>query len=379
MNSTNRLRYLISLLSLSLICLLGSACSDGNGNTTPATPISVSTDSFDFGAEGGESTLTFSSPGEWDAVPSESWIKLIKSDQLKHEGKIIVKVEANNSRDPRSGEITIVSGAVSAKVVVSQAGMAATPVDPTISVPEGYKLIWNDEFDGTSLNGTDWTHEVKGPGWVNNELQNYVNATYGGKPVTEVNEGSLKINCFKASDGKICSGRIYAKVNTGWKYGIFEAAIKLPKGKGTWPAFWMMPVNNDFNANPWPKCGEIDIMEEVGYHPEYTSSSIHCESYNHVKGTQKTAERLTEGAQSDFHVYRLEWTEDYIRTSVDGKTLLNFSNDRKGNVSTWPFNRHFYIILNLAWGGTWGGAQGVDETCLPTTMEVDYVRVFQKK
>lgn len=379
MNSTNRLRYLISLLSLSLICLLGSACSDGNGNTTPATPISVSTDSFDFGAEGGESTLTFSSPGEWDAVPSESWIKLIKSDQLKHEGKIIVKVEANNSRDPRSGEITIVSGAVSAKVVVSQAGMAATPVDPTISVPEGYKLIWNDEFDGTSLNGTDWTHEVKGPGWVNNELQNYVNATYGGKPVTEVNEGSLKINCFKASDGKICSGRIYAKVNTGWKYGIFEAAIKLPKGKGTWPAFWMMPVNNDFNANPWPKCGEIDIMEEVGYHPEYTSSSIHCESYNHVKGTQKTAERLTEGAQSDFHVYRLEWTEDYIRTSVDGKTLLNFSNDRKGNVSTWPFNRHFYIILNLAWGGSWGGAQGVDETCLPTTMEVDYVRVFQKK
>lgn len=379
MNYTNRLRYLISLLSLSLICLLGSACSDGNENTTPATPISVSTDSFDFGADGGESTLTFSSPGEWDAVPSESWIKLTKSDQLKHEGKIIVKVVANNSRDPRSGEITIVSGAVSAKVVVSQAGMAATPVDPTISVPEGYELIWNDEFDGTSLNGTDWTHEVKGPGWVNNELQNYVNATYGGKPVTEVNEGSLKINCFKASDGKICSGRIYAKVNTGWKYGIFEAAIKLPKGKGTWPAFWMMPVNNDFNANPWPKCGEIDIMEEVGYHPEYTSSSIHCESYNHVKGTQKTAERLTEGAQSDFHVYRLEWTEDYIRTSVDGKTLLNFSNDRKGNVSTWPFNRHFYIILNLAWGGSWGGAQGVDETCLPTTMEVDYVRVFQKK
>lgn len=379
MNSTNRLRYLISLLSLSLICLLGSACSDGNGNTTPATPISVSTDSFDFGAEGGESTLTFSSPGEWDAVPSESWIKLIKSDQLKHEGKIIVKVEANNSRDPRSGEITIVSGAVSAKVVVSQAGMAATPVDPTISVPEGYELIWNDEFDGTSLNRADWTHEVKGPGWVNNELQHYVDATYGGKPVTEVSEGSLKINCFKASDGKICSGRIYAKVNTGWKYGIFEAAIKLPKGKGTWPAFWMMPVNNDFNANPWPKCGEIDIMEEVGYHPEYTSSSIHCESYNHVKGTQKTAERLTEGAQSDFHVYRLEWTQDYIRTSIDGKTLLNFSNDGKGNVSTWPFNRHFYIILNLAWGGTWGGAQGVDETVLPATMEVDYVRVFQKK
>ena len=88
-----------------------------------------------------------------------------------------------------------------------------------------------------------------------------------------------------------------------------------------------------------------------------------------------SGKRLTEGAQDDFHTYRLEWTEDYIRTYVDGQRLLSFPNDGKGNVATWPFNRAFYLILNLAWGGDWGGAQGVDESCLPATIEVDYVRM----
>lgn len=271
------------------------------------------------------------------------------------------------------------SGRVRSKVTVSQDAKDPEPVDPTISVPDGYELVWHDEFDeGPELDKSSWTHEVQGPGWVNNELQTYVNGSFDGKPVTEVNDGTLKINCFKHA-GKIYSGRIYAKESKGWCYGIFDARLKLPKGKGTWPAYWMMPVNNDWSTTPWPLCGEIDIMEEVGYNPNYTSSSIHCDSYNHVKGTQKTAERLTEGAQDDFHVYRLEWTKDYIKTYVDGKLLFTFNNDGKNNMKTWPFTRPFYLILNLAWGGDWGGAQGVDESALPATMEVDYVRVFQQK
>ena len=147
---------------------------------------------------------------------------------------------------------------------------------------------------------------------------------------------------------------------------------RLPKGKGTWPAFWMMP--DDFSKG-WPACGEIDIMEEVGVNPDHTSSSIHCFSYNHVKGTQKTAERLTPGAESEYHVYALEWTEDYIKTYVDGEKLLEFKNDKSGNDNTWPFNKKFYIILNLAWGGDWGGYDGVNESALPCTMQVDYVRL----
>lgn len=379
------MKTVFKILSLLLIFqFTGSltACGgddDDNNGGIPAGPIALSSEQFDFTSAGGNGSVNVTVPGEWDAVASESWIKVTKSGTLQREGKIDFTIENNSDASERTGSIIVMSGASRAQISIKQAGKTIEPTDPSMDVPEGYQLVWADEFDGTELNRSDWTHEVQGSGWVNNELQNYVNTSYDGKFVTEVSDGTLKIHCFKASNGKVYSGRIYAKVNSGWKYGIFEARIKLPKGKGTWPAYWMMPVNNDWSVTPWPKCGEIDIMEEVGYHPNYTSSSIHCESYNHTKGTQKTAERLTQNAQDEFHNYRLEWTKDYIRTYVDGKVLLTFNNDGKGNISTWPFDRAFYPILNLAWGGDWGGAQGVDEKALPATMEVDYLRVFQQK
>lgn len=359
------------------VALASCGGSEENEKSEPEASITISTQSFEFTDAEASGSFTFTAPGEWDAVTRDSWIKLTKSNSLVKEGTVNFTVEKNSSRDARTGKIEVMSGISSATVTIYQAGKEPEKVDDTIEVPEGYELVWNDEFEGDKL-GSDWTHEVQGPGWVNNELQTYVNTSANGKLVTEVGDGTLKINCFKGTDGKIYSSRIYACVNKGWKYGIFEARIKLPKGRGTWPAFWMMPVNNDWSTTPWPKCGEIDIMEEVGYNANYTSSSIHCESYNHTIGTQKTAERYTENAQTEFHNYRLEWTEDYIRTYVDGKVLLSFANDGKNKISTWPFTRAFYPILNLAWGGSWGGVQGVDETALPATMEVEYVRVFQK-
>ena len=242
---------------------------------------------------------------------------------------------------------------------------------------EGYKLVWNDEFNtGSELNSRDWSHEVQADHWVNNELQNYRDGEADGKRVTEIKDGNLLINCFKGSDGKIYSGRVYAHRHTGWEYGYFEARIMLPKGKGTWPAFWMMPVKSEYR---WPKCGEIDIMEEVGVDANDVSSSIHCAAYNHPAKTQKTHHLYCEGAEEGFHVYALEWTEDYIRTYVDGKEQLYFENDKTGNNDTWPFNKAFYPILNVAWGGDWGGYKGIDESALPLTMEVDYVRVWQKE
>lgn len=367
-------KFCLLLGQLLLISL--TACGSSSSTDVDAD-IALSSSILSFTASGGDASVEVTAPGEWDATPSDAWIRVVKTGTLSSKGEIKVEVEPNGLRNARSGSVLVQSRSSRAEIKISQEGkeMPSGPVDE----PDGYSLVWSDEFDGKELSRADWTYEVQGPGWVNNELQTYVSAAYDGKPVTEVGDGSLKIHCFKASDGKICSARIYAHVNSGWKYGIIEASIRLPKGKGTWPAFWMMPVANDWSKTPWPMCGEIDIMEEVGYHPDYTSSSIHCDSYNHVKGTQKTAERFTKGAEDDFHVYRLEWTEDYIRTYVDGSLLLNFANDGKGNISTWPFNRAFYPILNLAWGGDWGVAQGVDEKCLPVTMEVDYVRVFQKK
>ena len=214
---------------------------------------------------------------------------------------------------------------------------------------------------------------MQNSGWVNHELQNYVNhKTPEGRLVTEIRDGKLRITALK-ENGKIYSGRVYAKDKQGWKYGYIEASIKLPKGKGTWPAFWMMPVN----FHSWPADGEIDIMEEVGYHPDYVSSSLHANAHVHSNGTQVTHEMYCKGAEGEFHTYAIEWTAQNITTYVDGKVQLSYNNRGLGR-DDWPYDDPFYVIFNLAWGGDWGGAQGVDESALPVTMEVDYVRVFQK-
>lgn len=246
--------------------------------------------------------------------------------------------------------------------------------EPEIPTPAGYELVWQDEFnEGTVPDSKKWTHEVKNSGWVNHELQNYVSGkSPKGQRVTEIVDGSLHINCFK-EDGKVYSGRIYGNVSKGWKYAYVEASINLPSGKGTWPAFWMMPVH----FTSWPHDGEIDIMEEVGYHKDYVSSSLHADGHVHSNNTQVTKEVYCKGAEGEYHTYGMEWTPDYFQFYVDGKKTLYYKNPGTG-VRDWPYDAPFYVILNLAWGGDWGGSQGVDESKLPVTMKVDYVRVFQK-
>jgi hypothetical protein len=242
-------------------------------------------------------------------------------------------------------------------------------------VPEGYHLVWNDEFNatvGVSLPDiVRWSYETGAHGWGNNELQNYIPAMLGGDTCAKVSEGTLKIIARK-SGSEVRSIRMNSK--EAWTYAYIEARLKLPVGKGTWPAFWMLKQG----MTSWPLDGEIDIMEEVGYDANKVLFSIHCNAYNHSKGTQKSSSRAIATAQSDFHVYATEWTAEYIRGYIDGVQYFEFINDHTGNKDTWPFNVPFYLKLNLAWGGNWGGAQGVDEACLPATYEVDYVRVYQK-
>ena len=248
-------------------------------------------------------------------------------------------------------------------------------IEPGIAAPEGYELVWHDEFDTAGVSSPspeNWWYETGDGGWGNNELQDYVSGgKYNGTRIAEVSDGTLKITAQKI-DGKVRSVRM----NTvqSWTYGYFEGRLKLCRGKGTWPAFWMMPKN--FRA--WPDDGEIDIMEHVGYHENYVSSSIHCKAYYHSIGTQKTNEIHIPTATSEFHTYAVEWTPDYLKFYFDGVLHFTFKNDGKGDYNTWPFYNPFYLKLNLAWGGNWGGAMGVEESCLPTTYEIDYVRVFQK-
>lgn len=314
-------------------------------------------------------TLSVTAMGDWNVKSNDSWIKAEKTDSKT----VTITTEPNTNKSSRNGTLEVALGTEKIMVSVTQ----ESAEDREINTPEGYRLVWQDEFnEGTTL-GNDWTHEVQGPGWVNNELQTYVNGSADNKRVTELVDGKLNINCFKGSDNKIYSGRVYAKVKEGWLYGYFEARIMLPKGKGTWPAFWMMPANNNFSTNPWPGCGEIDIMEEVGVDANIVSSSIHTQAYNHTINTQKTASRNIGTAESEFHVYACEWTPDYLKFFVDGTELMTFPNEGTGK-SVWPFTYPFYPILNLAWGGDWGGYKGVDEGALPITLKVDYLRVFQK-
>lgn len=369
------MRKILFLACLAVMAIVAAACgSDAPQSESPSTGASVfsaSVEKIDAFAEGDLFTVVIKCDKEWFAYSYDEWLTAAKTAS----GTLDVTVAKNTSAKSRAGKVYVTSGTRNIEIAVEQAGAT---VSSDINVPDGYELVWHDEFDeGTTL-GSDWTHEVQNSGWVNNELQNYVDHTSpGGRNVTELKDGKLCINCFK-ENGKVYSGRVYAHVSEGWLYGYFEARILLPSGKGTWPAFWMMPANNDWTNNPWPNCGEIDIMEEVGCVPNEVSSSIHTKSYNHTLGTQKTKSRNIGTAESEYHVYACEWTKDKLRFYVDGSELMTFNNEGTGK-DVWPFTYAFYPILNLAWGGSWGGMYGVDESALPVTMQVDYVRVFQKK
>lgn len=318
----------------------------------------------------GNAEVTVYESNDWNVQSDGDWVTVSRND-----ARVIVSYTGNTGLKSRTATITVTGDGQRRTFLVTQEGTAVTSVPDR----EGYKLVWNDEFaEGAELNATHWKHEVQNAGWVNNELQNYVNGVANGKRVTELSDGKLRIHCFKGNDGKIYSGRVYAHLDEGWQYGYIEARMMLPKGKGTWPAFWMMPVHVDWATEGWPKCGEIDIMEEVGVVPNEVSSSLHAQGHNHTNGTQVTHAMTIEKAEGEFHTYAMEWTPQNITTYVDGKVQLTYDNDNKG-VINWPYDKPYYIIFNLAWGGSWGGMQGVDESALPVTCVIDYVRVYQKK
>ena len=159
-----------------------------------------------------------------------------------------------------------------------------------------------------------------------------------------------------------------------WIYGRVEARLKCPTGLGTWPAFWML--STDWKYGGWPRSGEIDVMEHVGYMPDSIFGSAHTEAFNHVKHTQSTQGIYLPNAEKAFHVYAVEWSADRIDYFVDNVKYHTFSNQHK-TPDEWPFDQRFHLILNLAVGGNWGAVKGVDERIWPQRMEVDYVRVYQ--
>lgn len=235
-----------------------------------------------------------------------------------------------------------------------------------------YELVWADEFDVSGApDPSKWDWDVGGGGWGNGEIQYY---THGEN--AEVSDGCLNIHlrAQEREGRRVTSARLVTRGKANWLYGKFEARIKLPFGAGTWPAFWMLPVDRAYGA--WPNSGEIDIMEHVGAVQGEVHASVQTKSHNHMSGAPSTASLMLKDAGEGFHTYTLEWLPGQIILSVDGETCLTYTPESRG-YADWPFDKRMYLVLNLAFGGSWGGKEGVDEGCLPQTMQVAYVRVYQ--
>ncbi len=237
-----------------------------------------------------------------------------------------------------------------------------------------YELVWSDEFDQEGLpDSARWSYDVGGGGWGNNELQYY---TYKRAENARIENGKLIIEAHKETylGSNYTSARLVSKLKGDWLYGSIEVRAKLPVGLGTWAAIWMLPT--DWAYGSWPKSGEIDIMEYVGYDTGTVYGTIHTEAYNHTLGTQKGSSIKVSDASDTFHLYKINWTPEKIDFYVDNNKYFTFTNAHTG-YTTWPFDKRFHLILNLAVGGNWGGSQGVDPSAFPARMEIDYVRIYQ--
>lgn len=238
-----------------------------------------------------------------------------------------------------------------------------------------YKLVWSDEFDGSGKpDETKWNYDLGGHGWGNNELEYYTDREENAR----VENGLLIIEALKESfdSSEYTSARIKTMNKGDWKYGRIEVNAKLPSGKGTWPAIWMLPTME--GRRRWPADGEIDIMEHVGFDQGRIHGTIHTQAYNHVLGTQKSGQKMVEDASDAFHTYTINWNADSIEWFIDNEKYFAFLNENKGK-EEWPFDNPFHLILNIAVGGNWGGQQGIDDSIWPQRMEVDWVRIYQKR
>lgn len=231
------------------------------------------------------------------------------------------------------------------------------------------EVIWFEDFEGTSLNSAFWNFELGDGcpnlcGWGNNERQIYTKENH------LVKDGYLIITAQK-KDSLFTSTRITTKDKFEFTYGRVAVYANIPGGKGIWPAFWMLGSNIDKVG--WPRCGEIDILEYVGKDPGMLYTTLHTQdSHGNSFNTKKT---YIEGIEEGFHLYEANWTPDSITFYVDGMEVYQFTPTKK-NEETWPFNQPFYILVNMAIGGNFGGPE-VDDSIFPAEYVIDYIKVYK--
>jgi beta-glucanase (GH16 family) len=237
---------------------------------------------------------------------------------------------------------------------------------------ESWNLVWADEFDYSGSPAVEsWDYET---GYIRNkELQNYTSDLKN----VRVEDGFCIINAlYEEGEDSITSASINTRGKLDFLYGRLEVRAQIPSALGTWPAIWMLGTNR--SELGWPACGEIDIMEHVGYDPDRIHANIHTKAYNHSIGTGKGNGIEVKDPWADFHIYAMEWYEDHLDFFLDDSLYFTYENDGAGNQDTWPFDKPHYLLINLAYGGTWGGTRGVDVSLLPVAYKIDYVRYYKK-
>ena len=257
-------------------------------------------------------------------------------------------------------------------IACADPGGVVASAPPAPAPPAGLTLVFSDEFETAgSLDPAKWAYEV---GYIRNDEKQY----YTSRPENvRAESGHLMIEARKeAYQGyAYTSASVHTLGRFELLYGRVEVRAKLPTGRGAWPAIWTLGVNR--GQVGWPACGEIDIMENVGFDPLRIHASVHTAAYNHTIGTQKTASVAVADPSQDFHVYSLDWYPDRIEVALDGRVYFTFQNEGTGDRG-WPFDKPQHLILNLAIGGAWGGQKGIDDALFPKRYLVDYVRVYRR-
>lgn len=250
---------------------------------------------------------------------------------------------------------------------------------PGDGAPSGWALTWSDEFnapDGSPADPTKWTHDVGGGGWGNQEREYYTSGAAnavqqgGSLVVTATPQGASQYSCWYGTC-LYTSARLKTQGFFAQAYGRFEARVQMPAGKGLWPAFWML--GDDIGQVGWPACGEIDVMETIGSDIATNHGSLHAPGYDATGSTS-----LPTGTFADaFHTFATEWEPGAVRFYVDGQLYETRGASSVPDGGTWEFDHPFFLVLNVAVGGTWPGDPD-STTVFPQTMKVDWVRVYSK-
>lgn len=318
------------------------------------------------------------SPGTTNVAPTNLTVNAVVSTD--NSGNVAFTASATNAvtydydygngifQTVVSGVVTYrypASGVYTVNVIAKSSSGQTISKSIQVTVTVAQSLIWSEEFDTPGApDPAKWGYDLGAGGWGNNELQYYTNRPDNAV----VSGGTLKIiaKAENFSGSAYTSARLLSKDKFSFKYGKLEARAKLPFGAGTWAAIWMLGSN--INTVPWPGCGEIDIMEHVGNQQNKIFGTLHYPGRS--GGNADGSSVVIANASTEFHKYAVEWTASTIKISVDDFTYFTFSNS-----AAVPFNHNFFIILNIAMGGNFGGA--VDPAFVSSTMEIDYIRVYQ--